>query len=58
MDENTAWSRFVMTGRVSDYLNYCRIKLGYPPQETETATEDDHENEYRGSGSDESGRWR
>lgn len=58
MDENTAWSRFVMTGRVSDYLNYCRVKLGYPPEDTEPSTEDDNENEYRGSDFDGPGRWR
>ena len=28
MDENTAWENFVRTGSVSDYLNYCRIRLG------------------------------
>ena len=30
MDENTAWQNFAESGSVSDYLTYCRIKLGYP----------------------------
>ncbi len=58
MDENTAWRNFVNTGRVSDYLNYCRIKLGYPPQDTEEQTEEDDEDGYGRPDSDGSGRWR
>ena len=31
MDENTAWKNFVNTGKVSDYLAYCREK-GIEPE--------------------------
>lgn len=44
MDEYTAWKNFVETGRVSDYLAYCRVKLGYPPEVTEKKSEVFYEN--------------
>ena len=43
MDEYTAWQNFVETGRVSDYLAYCRVKLGYPPENTEQKPGDSDE---------------
>ena len=58
MDEYAAWNAFVMTGRVSDYLNYCRVKLGYPPEDAAEQTEDDHEKEYGRPNYDGEGRWR
>lgn len=27
MDEFSAWTNFVSTGRVEDYLAYCKVKL-------------------------------
>ena len=57
MDENTAWKNFVQTGRVSDYLAYCRIKLGYPAENTAEDTEDGKQNPYRRTDTDELGRW-
>ena len=27
MDEFSAWTNFVSTGRVEDYLEYCKVKL-------------------------------
>lgn len=44
MDEFAAWKNFVETGRVSDYLDYCRIKLGYPIEQARKEPEDVYEN--------------
>lgn len=44
MDEYAAWKNFVETGRVSDYLDYCRIKLGYPMPEDRKKPEEYYEN--------------
>ena len=32
MDVITAWKNFVSTGRVEDYLEYCKIKLQNAPE--------------------------
>ncbi|MBQ3887635.1 MAG: hypothetical protein VZR73_07335 [Acutalibacteraceae bacterium] len=58
MDEKAAWNHFVMTGRVSDYLNYCRIKLGYPAADEDEKAEEHDENGNGRPDSDEPGRWR
>lgn len=62
MDENTAWRNFVQSGSVSDYLTYCRIRLGCPPigeqEDDAQQPEAHHENQYRGTGIDLTGRWR
>ena len=47
MDENTAWKNFVNTGKVSDYLAYCRIKLGYPAETTAEDSDEGNEKEDR-----------
>ncbi len=47
MDENTAWQNFVKTGSVSDYLDYCTAKLGYPVQYVHKDSEVSYENEHR-----------
>lgn len=44
MDEYAAWKNFTETGRVSDYLDYCRIKLGYPAAEDRKEPEEFYEN--------------
>ncbi len=49
MDENTAWKNFVNTGKVSDYLAYCRIKLGYPAETTAEDSDEGNEKEDRGN---------
>lgn len=49
MDEYTAWQNFVETGRVSDYLAYCRVKLGYPPEGTEQKPGDSDERGNKGT---------
>ncbi len=33
MDEKTAWEHFAETGRVADYLQYCRSKEVLPHNE-------------------------
>lgn len=58
MDENTAWQNFVQTGRVSDYLNYCRVKLGYPVQDVHKEPEVKNEDEVGGSYTQGPDRWR
>ncbi len=58
MDENTAWKNFVETGRVSDYLDYCRLKLGYPPQEVHDDREVPYENGHGRTDPEGPDRWR
>lgn len=58
MDENTAWQNFAETGSVSDYLTYCRIKLGYPSCGVSERTEDINENGNGRSDTDRHDRWR
>lgn len=43
MDEYTAWQNFTETGKVSDYLEYCRIKFGYPTEAAGFGTEDNND---------------
>ena len=57
MDENTAWQNFTQTGRVSDYLAYCRVKLGYPPEVTCVRPEEKNEKGNRGTDTDRNGCW-
>ena len=40
MDEYTAWQNFTETGKVSDYLAYCRVKFGYPAEAAGFGTEE------------------
>ncbi len=58
MDENTAWQNFVETGSVSDYLAYCKIKLGYPSREEHDSSEEFYEDGYGSSDTDRPDRWR
>ncbi len=58
MDENTAWQNFVQTGRVTDYLDYCRIKLGYPGQDVQRDTEVSYEDERGRSDPEGTELWR
>lgn len=46
MDEYAAWKKFTETGSVSDYLDYCRIKLGYKGQAASKQSEEDHETKH------------
>lgn len=52
MDENTAWTNFVSTGSVRDYLTYCEVKLGYPQGYYNHNTEAIYENRHGGTDTD------
>lgn len=58
MDEVTAWQNFVQTGSVNDYLAYCRVKLGYPPEVGGQQAEDLHEEGNRRTDPEGTNRWR
>ncbi len=58
MDENTAWQNFAESGSVSDYLTYCRIKLGYPSCSVGEQAEDKNENGNGSPDIDGYDRWR
>ena len=57
MDEAAAWQNFVKTGSVNDYLAYCRVKLGYPPEGNGPQAEDWHEKGDRGTDPEGTNRW-
>ncbi|MBQ3928759.1 MAG: hypothetical protein II711_01530 [Clostridia bacterium] len=44
MDEISAWKNFVESGRVEDYLKYCKIKMENTPQNK--ISEDVYENKH------------
>lgn len=53
MDEKDAWTNFVATGSVLDYLKYSSIKNGNPqeaPYESQHGRTDNKRTDYKGAG--------